>query len=469
MESPKFSGAFIAAGPTDWQIIQRGPDGTGKLTVSGRYWSEIPGAVEVKLARESDGAPVRQQLDWQVATQCRDNVWEHTLTGIPAGGLYRLETRIKALSGDPWRLTGEKIHFLAVGDIWVIAGQSNAVGYGHGPVDDGPEPGVHLFGMNNRWRLASHPLFDPTDTKHAANRDGGWTEHSPWLSFAKKIHRTTGIPIGLIPCALGGSSLAMWNTDEDGFLYRNMMEHIAAAGNHVAGMLWYQGCSDASVEGASTYEERFGKFIRRWRADLGSEYLPVITVQLNRICGQAEDRPADTGWGLLREAQRVIPSRLPLTAVVPTTDLPLSDLIHLSASANIILGARTARAALRIKYGESSSFDAAQPERALLSPDGTKIILTFRDVNDFLAPIHFPWPATTPSCPVGDFTVEDETGEVPQATTDFPRPDQIVIGLKRPAVGKTVIHANWTRDPQPSLRDGLQIPIFSFHGFAVER
>ena len=73
-----------------------------------------------------------------------DQAWRITLR-VPTGGLYRLETRVRN-PGMEWRNTGDKIWHVAVGDLWVITGQSNAVGYGHGPVVDRRRSGYRSSG-----------------------------------------------------------------------------------------------------------------------------------------------------------------------------------------------------------------------------------------------------------------------------------------------------------------------------------
>ena len=197
-------GVCIVRGPADWQIIQRRLDGKTDIELAGtwRGIDQRPGRVEVRLVRETDNLPPSLNLDWSYAETLPDGRWRMMLKNVPAGGLYRIETRLQA-GEDEWRLTGDRLHHLGVGDIWVIAGQSNAVGYGHGSVDDPPELGVHVFRLCEEWALADHPLNDPTRTRHPANFDAGWNDHSPWLAFGRILRRNLGIPIGLVPTALG--------------------------------------------------------------------------------------------------------------------------------------------------------------------------------------------------------------------------------------------------------------------------
>ena len=449
-------GAKITAGPQAWQVLQREADGRAPLTLAGCVVADAPSTVEVRVAREYDQAPAAG-CDWQDAEMRDDNTWRITLR-VPTGGLYRAETRVRT-HGAEWRNAGDKIWHLAVGDLWVIAGQSNAVGYGHGAVVDPPQPGVSLFGMNDVWRMATHPIFDATETRYPANRDGGWVDVSPWLSFGRELLQATGVPVGLIPTALGGSPLWAWDPgDAQGaYLYDNMAAMIAAAGGRVAGMVWYQGCSDTGDEAtAGSYLARFTRFIAHFRAQYGAE-LPVITAQLNRYLDGAPE--GARAWALVREAQRQAALTMPRLAVVPTLDLGLSDAIHTSAVGNVLLGQRCARAALGID-------DAQAPGRAVdvegaRFTDGsrTRVRLRFQHVTDHLVLL-----TGAPK----DFTVEDAAGTVPIEKAWVEEPADVLVQLARPAAGRTVCHNMFGANPVSTLRDHLQQPVLAFTDLPVD-
>jgi hypothetical protein len=125
-------------------------------------------AVFARLVQTGTGAPAAAHLDWQACETRADGTWSGELARIPAGGLYRLETQLRAdrpagLGGPycaEWAMRGDARDFLGVGDLWVIAGQSNAAGYGKAPVQDPPELGLHMFRASGEWALATHPLAD---------------------------------------------------------------------------------------------------------------------------------------------------------------------------------------------------------------------------------------------------------------------------------------------------------------------
>lgn len=243
------TGALINKGPSDWQIIQQ-VDGKADISLSGD-WIDYPESrnpkVFVRVVREENGGIV---VPWQESENTEPGKWRITVRGIPAGGLYRVETCLheKGKYEIEWGTRGDMIHHIGVGDLFVITGQSNSAGYGKDPVYDPPEIGVHLLRNNGKWDLATHPMNESTGTIHEENREGGNPGHSPYLSFAKQLKRELGYPIGLIQAALGGSPLSAWNPEENGYLYRNMMNIVRSQTEKIRGVLWYQGCSDAGSE-----------------------------------------------------------------------------------------------------------------------------------------------------------------------------------------------------------------------------
>jgi len=451
----RLPGAKITVGPQSWQVLQREDDGRAPLTLAGVWVGDAPSTVEVRVARTYDLAPAAG-CDWRDAEMLDGNAWRITIR-VPTGGPYNLETRVRT-HGAEWRNSGDKIWHVAVGDVWVITGQSNAVGYGHGPVVDPPALGVSLFGMNDIWRLATHPLFDSTGTKYPANRDSGWVDVSPWLAFGKEILATAGVPIGIIPAALGGSPLSAWDPgNPDGaYLYENMHDMIAAAGGRVAGMAWYQGCSDAGIEQAQTYLERFTRFITDFRARYGE--VPVITVQLNRhLDGLSE---GDRGWAIVREAQRQAARLIPQLAVVSSLDLGLSDGIHTSATGNVILGQRCARAALGMHYGVDIPWRAVDVAGAQFV-DGARNTIRVHFIHE---DDHLVFLCAKPA----DFTVEDAGGSITVSKAWVDGTTTVLLELERAAVGRTVCHNMFGANPVSVLRDHLQRPVLAFTDIEVD-
>jgi hypothetical protein len=183
------------------------------------------GKVYARIVREDSGENI---IWWTMAKELGERKWTVTFQNVPAGGLYRIETCLMRPLQDniEWALRGDMLHHIGVGDVFVIAGQSNSVGFGKDSIYDCPKLGVHLLKNNGKWDLASHPLGDSTDTVHPENTDCANPGHSPYLAFAKRLKKELGYPIGLVQTALGGSPLKEWNPAEKGTLYQCMLAKI---------------------------------------------------------------------------------------------------------------------------------------------------------------------------------------------------------------------------------------------------
>ncbi|MCE5197833.1 MAG: sialate O-acetylesterase [Armatimonadota bacterium] len=454
-------GVTITDGPSDWQVIQRDDKDVASITIRGKWRaSEAVFSVQARVVSEATGAPVTRHLDWQDARIDIDSSeFEITLAGIPCGGLYRVETRIRRPeAGDRRAMRGDYIHNFAVGDIYIITGQSNASGTGKGAADDGPMFGVHLFGNDEQWKIATHPIEDATNTLHPITITTVFHGYSPWLAFGKHVLVHTHVPIGLIPTALGGSSISMWVTDEGkpGPLFENMMDMLAKAGGKAAGVLWHQGESDCYVQQSQMYAERFHKLVSLLRSSIDPN-IPVITGQLNSY--SYSDPTEDTSWSSIREIQRRLTHELPGVYMAVTLDCPVSDEIHNSAAANVLVGERYADVALEHIYG--MPIQSGFPEPGTVRFEGAEQTSVFADFINVAGD----W---TPAQKVDDFKVEDDAGFVPIESMQLIPPCEVRISLTRPAQGKAILHGLYGMRPSITLRDdncrcltGFSVPIKS--------
>jgi hypothetical protein len=441
------TGVIIDSGAQDWQIYQQDVRGEAAIRLAGRWLTAAPhrtAQVLARLVREDRGDEVSLDHAWRKARMLPDGRWSLTVRGVPRGGLYRLETGLQ-LDGCAveWIIRGDMAHHLGVGDIWVIAGQSNSSGYGKTPALDGPELGIHMFHASGAWRLAAHPLSDSTGSRYPANRENANGSHSPWLAFGRRLKRELGHPIGLIPAALGGSPLAVWTRGVGGHLFENMLGYTGdGCGNHVRGVVWYQGESDTGPGERALYRERFAQLVRDWRTVFHDARLPVITVQLNRYVGEPYASAVHEGWEYMRELQRRIPKEIPGVYVVSALDLGLSDGIHNDSNGNLTIGDRCASVALGAVHGRAVKHlhpDLAEVRRV----SARRIELVFANVDTRLhfedrIPEHFP------------FAVRDESGAVPVKSWAVVRGNVFRIECERTLRGKATVTGAPTACP-PSV------------------
>lgn len=454
-------GAIIEKGLVDWQIIQQ-VDGKAKISLEGSWYSTEQlrePKVWVRIVREDTGELV---LPWQVSENLPQGKWQIILKDVPAGGLYRIETCLNEGNSRvfEWAIRGDMIHHIGVGDIFVIAGQSNSAGYGKDPIYDPPELGVHLLKNSGRWDMASHPMNESTGTIHEENRETANPGHSPYICFAKQLKRELCYPIGLVQASLGGSPLNAWNPEESGVLYKSMINTINLQVGKVKGVLWYQGCSDAAEGLCDTYLSRFKTMVFHIRKDLKDENLPIITVQLNRLVTPSS-KNSDRCWGKMRESQRQATKQMDNVFIIPTTDCTLSDLIHNSSAANMVIGERLARVALNSIYGRNFVSKAPDIVSARkLSRDS--ILLTFDNVYNRL----YAFEVGTENLP---FAVEDEKGFVSIKSYELSSYNEITITLHRELGKSCKVHGAYEQNPKGVIPIDFasHLPMLSFYEVGV--
>lgn len=142
------------------------------------------------------------------ATVTPDGRWIATLPAAPAGGPHTLE-----ISMGNERIVLQDI---LTGDVWLASGQSNmAWKVGEGVIHKEQEIANASHGnirfFNVPERLAANPKNDL--------EGGKWETCSPSTVgnfsavayfFAREIHRETGIPVGIIASARGGTPVEAW-------------------------------------------------------------------------------------------------------------------------------------------------------------------------------------------------------------------------------------------------------------------
>ncbi|MEG0085575.1 MAG: sialate O-acetylesterase [Niameybacter sp.] len=461
-------GALITRGPQDWQIIQQ-VEGVADIKIQGTYETNEEIAYARVFGRVVFEDSYESVIRWQEAVHTKEKEWELTFKDVPKGGLYRIETCLKTYEGQAveWSSRGDMIHHIGVGDVYVIAGQSNSAGYGKDAVLDSPELGIHLLKNSGKWDLATHPFNESTHVKYTANREGGNPGHSPWLSFAKHLKKELGYPIGLVQAALGGSPLSAWNPEEDGYLYRNMLEIIQNHTKGISGVLWYQGCTDADQgQEEEAYLERFKVMVHTLRQDVGHPNLPIFTVQLNKVINyftadQAQIERADAAWAGIREAQRKAAHQIEQVYIIPSIDLPLSDAIHNNSYGNLVIGERVARCALSHVYHRNRVCDAPDIQEALRI-DEQNVKLSFNHVYERLDVFDV-------SVDALGFTVTDELGQVEIVGYGIDQ-NSIFLKLGRNLQGVGKVSCRVGRSLKGYLPRDIegQLPILVFHNIDIK-
>ena len=475
------SAELTVSGVVDDQVFQRNEKDRAAVAASGTCAAAAV-KIQARVTRRGDAL---EGLDWRDAGTAKDGAWRATVEGLPVGGPYGVEFRAVDQGGAT--VESGAVRNILVGDLWVLGGQSNMTGNGKLLDVQPPDPRVHSFDQQDRWLLAEEPLHslpDAVDPIHwTARATGGGTRldgeallryrrertdgTGPGLPFAVSIVERTGVPIGLVPCAHGGTSMEKWSPalKEKGgdSLYGAMCRRVAAVGGRVRGMLWYQGESDTKEPRATEYPEKLKAFVAALRRDFGAPELPFYYVQLSR-----DVSPDYPEWNKVQEAQRTMESEIPHAGMAAAVDLQLDDIIHIGSQGQKRLGRRLANLAILHDYPDAQAkLNLKRGPRpvSLKWEDVGKHLLrvTYSDVNGRLRP----------DGRIAGFSLRDAAGKeirmIYDADVDPHAPDSVRLRLTGPdsdeaappPPGATLWYG-WGTDPFCNLTDDADMAAPAF-------
>jgi sialate O-acetylesterase len=363
--------------------------------------------------------------------------WKVELSPLATGGPFEM-----TISGKN-KLT---LHNVVVGEVWICSGQSNmemavastarALG---GVRNADQEIAAANFPMIRQFAVKRAVAGQPQD-----DMQGQWVAASPQTAgeftatgffFARELHKTLGVPIGLINSSWGGTPAEAWTraaalaaepalasigkdweqklADYPKLLEKFRQEldewHQASlkadaegkpappapqfpadprsnpwrpAGLFngmieplipygIRGVIWYQGESNAGR--AYQYRKLFPVMIQDWRRVWGQGDFPFLFVQL---AGFMQNSAPNTAWAELREAQLMTLS-LPKTGMAVAADIGEPYDIHPRNKQEV--GRRLALAAQAIAYGKNVTYSGPIYESKSLQ--GNKIRLRFKHAS----------------------------------------------------------------------------------------
>ncbi len=152
--------------------------------------------------------------------------------------------------------------------------------------------------------------------------------------------------VGLIPCAVGGSRIQLWQKDAK--LYEEAIRRTKLAtdssakhGARVRGVLWLQGESNANEADLKQHAERLSTMIRDLRSDLQSPQLPFIACTIGEMGATEKLASKQAMNAILLD----LPNRVPFTACVDARDLKshIGDEVHFDTAAQNEIGRRFAQ------------------------------------------------------------------------------------------------------------------------------
>lgn len=224
---------LVVDSPRDSQVFQRHTVDEGQVKISGSANKEVR---------------YRWNGEWHTVTVDPGTHRFETMVNVPAGGWYSLEVE-----------EGEqkvKVERFGVGEVFIVAGQSNAGNHG-GEKQVTQTKRVASFD-GAVWHLADDPQLGATGK-------GG----SFMPAFGDAMVKNFDVPVGIVPVAAGGTSVREWlpkgikfkqNTttgrgvkavgdgefESTGLLFNQLTAPMKALGvGGFRAVLWHQGESDA--------------------------------------------------------------------------------------------------------------------------------------------------------------------------------------------------------------------------------
>lgn len=266
--------------PQLYQVVQRNAKNAGTVRVRGKFGTPAKAADRVEYRIGSEEHPGEwRKLDAVI----KGGVFDATVE-IQAGGWYTIGVR--ALVKDK-PVAEASVDRIGVGEVFVVAGQSNSANHGAEKQTAKTKQVSAFDGVG--WQFADDP-------QPGASGSGG----SFLPPFGDAMADKFGVPVGLVACGIGATSVREWlpkgttfpnpptietnvkkvgdTWESKGSIYATFRDRMKSLGpNGFRAVLWHQGESDANQADATRtlsgklYRQYLEKLIRDSRKDLGWE------------------------------------------------------------------------------------------------------------------------------------------------------------------------------------------------------
>lgn len=314
--------------PVPYVLYQRTTPDSGPMQIRGTYRSA--GAVGAVEARFHAGP-------WQVVdADPRNGSFSGTIAAPVGQGTLELRAR-----GAP--ALAAVVEHVSMGDLLLIAGQSNADGRADQRVR--LNPANRYVGVKFR-----HNGWSPGDDPSANDGDYG----SPWPWVLNDLIPDQQVPLGFIAAAAGSTVVKEWR--KGGRMYERMLQLVTAAtdgSRRIKAVLYYQGENDithyhslSALGDYRQYKSDLTAAVSDFHRDFG---VPVLIGQITNLLS---DRAKNDS---IRRAQQELWSEHP--AALPgavTYDIRPSDGVHYRDEATLRAFARRWTLAIRAAlYGKT--------------------------------------------------------------------------------------------------------------------
>jgi len=400
--------------PGDFQVFQRATLERGVVRVAGQL-SDAPSG-KVSLEVQLTGAGANRAWRWIADLGADGTSFAGEFEAL-AGGWYQLHLRAVR---DGVALAETDVAHVGVGEVFVVAGQSNSANHGEeklSPVSD-----LVVAFSGTAWQ----PARDP---QPGASGSGG----SFLPPFGDALAARFRVPIGLVSVGVGATSVREWlprgtrfrhpptltgnvtqlpsgEWESTGALFANLTARLRQLGtNGFRAVLWHQGESDANQpDPARTLP---GELYRKFLAQLIAGSSRAAGWEIPWFIAQVSyHTPDDPGSPDLRAAQAAL-WRDGLALKGPDTDALTGDLrdgggkgVHFSGQGQRVHGAKWAEKVTPWLGWQLSAAGPVSPATRLNLPGTENFSVAGRPAFVFLPPTTLrtdpqPWVLYAPTLP----------------------------------------------------------------------
>lgn len=259
------TGTLSVTDPVQYRVYQRRTSSVGDIRITGTY-TGTPGPIEASF---NGGA-------WQrICDRPADGAFNGVLTD-QAVGQGTLSVRWIGNGGNT-----VNVSTVGIGDIFIIAGQSNAVGmtagnqsYSHATLK------ACMLGNDYAWKELADPVDSSTGQVDTVSTDSAGGSFYPPLATSHMASQ--GCPVAFVPCAKGGSQISDWavpsNHLDRSTLWGSMLYRTLQVGGARC-VLWWQGESDViNATTRTVYNNALDAVVNTFYTDAGVKFM-VCTLE----------------------------------------------------------------------------------------------------------------------------------------------------------------------------------------------
>ncbi|MBD3350057.1 MAG: hypothetical protein GF364_01045 [Candidatus Lokiarchaeota archaeon] len=251
--------------PSQWGVYQRSEDKQTQIPFIARFaflssWKNAKVKARWVERTYNDS---QKKGTWQIVADPPSSRCIHSCISVPVGN-FDILVRIDLRGKKRRKKNFQTVENVGIGEIFVMVGQSNAANSGTARLR--PKHNEVRAMTKKGWQIADDPQPFASNTKG-----------SPWTVMGDILFEQLNIPIGVISAAVGGSSVAEWQEDNNNYqnfirLLNKLRERGCKKSQLPRAILWHQGETDSRDElPAEQYVTLLKKLIENTSRDICKE------------------------------------------------------------------------------------------------------------------------------------------------------------------------------------------------------